>query len=472
MNEALYRKYRPRNFTEVVGQQYIVDTLRAQLSAGQVSHAYLFAGPRGTGKTTVARILASELGVEEIDLIEIDAASNRGIDDIRFLKDAVLFQPIRSPRKVFILDEAHMLTKEAANALLKTLEEPPSYVHFVLCTTESHRLPVTITSRCQRFNFALGDKHLVKAYLDFVLQEEGLEILPEVLDFIVEKSGGSYRDALSMMEQIIGTGSGVTAPSDSALRRLGFGVSQEITQLSKFILRGQASAAIERLDDIVESGVSASVILDKLVEQLRNQMLAILSSESVLREQELRDLVSVIKRLSLQRRKIKGASPQHLPIELAIVEWCSVGRSKLSKSATMEESKDSKLKDGQDAMMDPLIWERVITQVRGLNHSLEALLKGSVAVRMENDVVTLCFRYRFHQEKVKQPANRVLVEKAISEVVGHKVSVRCELAPQRSGERLVERKKGVDEPRVAAQTVGGDDVLKVALDVFGGEIIE
>ena len=200
---VLYRKYRPQTFDEVYGQDHIVKVLQGSLELGNIGHAYLFAGPRGTGKTTMARIFAKELGCSENDIIEIDAASNRGIDDIRSLREAVLSRPFDSPYKMYIIDEVHMLTKEAFNALLKTLEEPPAHVIFVLATTELHKILPTIISRCQLFVFHSPTRAVLRSMLADIAKKEGFTIDKESLDIIAFLGNGSFRDAQTVLQKLI-----------------------------------------------------------------------------------------------------------------------------------------------------------------------------------------------------------------------------------------------------------------------------
>lgn len=202
-NLALYRKYRPSSFDEVVGQEQLVTLLTSSIKQKKISHAYLFCGGRGTGKTTVARIFARDIGCNPEDIIEIDAASNRGIDEIRELREAVRTMPFSSPYKVYIVDEAHMLTKEAANALLKTLEEPPSHVIFILATTDPDKLPQTIVSRCQKIIFKQPDVKTLADRLTFVAEQEGKKLSVESAELLARHGKGSYRDALGMLEQVL-----------------------------------------------------------------------------------------------------------------------------------------------------------------------------------------------------------------------------------------------------------------------------
>jgi DNA polymerase-3 subunit gamma/tau len=202
---ALYRAYRPHSFTDVIGQDHIVKVLESSIASGRVSHAYLFAGSRGTGKTSVARIFARALGTTENDIYEIDAASNRGIDDIRAVRDGVAVLPLESRYKVYIVDEAHMLTKEAWNALLKTLEEPPAHAIFILATTEIDKVPETIISRCQSFSFKKPSREILREVVTSVAKKEGFALEAGVADLIAMLGDGSFRDALGTLQKVVGS---------------------------------------------------------------------------------------------------------------------------------------------------------------------------------------------------------------------------------------------------------------------------
>ena len=205
--KALYRKYRPSTLAEVVGQTQVTDPLTKSLKQGKVSHAYLFVGPRGCGKTSVARILAHEVNgfkyeIEDnyVDIIEIDGASNRGIDNIRELREKVAIAPTSGKYKIYIIDEVHMLTKEAFNALLKTLEEPPKHAIFIMATTDAYKVPVTITSRAQVFTFKLADNKVMFDFLKDVANKEKINISDDAIKVIVKRGGGSFRDSLSLLD--------------------------------------------------------------------------------------------------------------------------------------------------------------------------------------------------------------------------------------------------------------------------------
>jgi DNA polymerase-3 subunit gamma/tau len=220
MGKALYRKYRSKNLDEIVGQPHITQTLKNALEQQTFSHAYLFTGPKGIGKTSIARILAYEVNklpydeeATHLDIIEIDAASNRRIDEIRELRDKVHIAPTSARFKVYIIDEVHMLTKEAFNALLKTLEEPPEHVIFILATTEAHKLPETIVSRTQRFTFKPVSMAVAIAHLRSIADQEGVQIEDDALELIAQHGGGSFRDSISLLDQVRGQ-TGIITLSD------------------------------------------------------------------------------------------------------------------------------------------------------------------------------------------------------------------------------------------------------------------
>ena len=202
---ALYRKYRPQKFSEVLGQEHIVKVLKSSIELGKISHAYIFSGSRGTGKTSVARIFAREIGTSPADIIEIDAASNTGVDNIRELNESASTLPFESPYKVYILDEAHMLSKGAWNALLKTLEEPPKHVIFILATTEFEKIPETVISRCQTFSFKKPSQKILKEVALEIAQKEGCQIEPASAELIALLGDGSFRDTQSILQKVIGS---------------------------------------------------------------------------------------------------------------------------------------------------------------------------------------------------------------------------------------------------------------------------
>lgn len=310
---ALYRKYRPQTFSDVVGQEHVVDLLTNAIKQKQISHAYLFCGGRGTGKTTVARIVAREIGCNDEDIIEIDAASNRGIDEIRELREAVRTAPFSSPYKVYIIDEAHMLTKEAANALLKTLEEPPSHVVFILATTDPDKLPQTIVSRCQKVVFKNPDIETLAQRILYIVGQEGEpSISEESARTIAQHGRGSYRDALGILEQIRTSAGKVKQVADETVHRI-LGVPSEellidlleavctkntsaLMQLFKKLETGSALRAYDRFIELVRQGllvrVGETTEYEKIA-QLAKEYPLVIGSKLILELLEKRHLLEV-----------------------------------------------------------------------------------------------------------------------------------------------------------------------------------
>ena len=364
-NLVLYRKYRPKTFAEIVGQEHVVKTLTNAISSGMVSHAYLFAGARGTGKTSIGRLLAKAVNCKNrkdgefepcnkcdscqeinqgnaIDLIEIDAASNRGIDEIRDLRDGIRFVPTKSKYKVFIVDESHQLTREASNALLKTLEEPPSHAIFVLATTEAHKMTPTIVSRCQRFDFRRLTMPEIIGRLETILKKEKINSEPEALNLIALSATGSIRDAESLLDEVVSfSGKERAVRKEIVEKLLGVADKAAIFQFLNFINQKKAKEAVEFLNEIIFKGVDLKEFTKSLIQYLREILLLKIDSEFQnplffgLTEEEKKEikklaksfsddeLRSILERFMVAEDKMKSSSIPQLPLELAIVEICS-----------------------------------------------------------------------------------------------------------------------------------------------------
>ncbi len=338
---ALYRKYRPSKFDEVLGQDHIVGILKNAVKLNRVSHAYLFSGPRGTGKTSAARILAKEIGCSDIDLIEIDAASSRGIDEIRALREAVNFSPLQSKVKVYIIDEVHMLTKEAFNALLKTLEEPPSHVVFILATTELEKVPETIVSRCQNFSFRKIPENILMKAVVSIAKKEGAGIDEEASGLIALSAEGSFRDAFGLLDQILSLGdknkdrkiTGAEAREFLSIP------AREMTEDFILSLIGKdAEKGLAIISRAVEQNMDVNVFLKLVLRDIRFMLLLQLSPsasaqlKNILSEREfkfLEDNKNIPKEGDLERalkifldaHEIKSRSYlSQLPLELAFLK--------------------------------------------------------------------------------------------------------------------------------------------------------
>lgn len=270
---ALYRKYRPAAFAEVRDQDHIVTVLEGAIKKEQIPHALLFAGSRGTGKTTLARIFAHEIGTSDIDLYEIDAASNRGIDDIRELREAVHTLPYESKRKVYIIDEVHMLTKEAFNALLKTLEEPPAHVVFILATTEEEKLLDTIRSRCQVFRFRAPSRQVLADTVTDVAKKEGFTLRPEAADLIAVAADGSFRDALGITQKVILASGDEIGGADEVAAIIGAPNGQLLTDLLDAFATKDVEKGITAIKAAHGAHVDMKIFVRLLLERARAVML-------------------------------------------------------------------------------------------------------------------------------------------------------------------------------------------------------
>ncbi|MBS9335200.1 DNA polymerase III subunit gamma/tau [Fructobacillus sp. M1-13] len=329
--QALYRVYRPKTFSEMVGQEVITKTLQNAIDKKQTGHAYLFAGPRGTGKTSAAKIFAREVngisadqaGKSQPDIIEIDAASNNGVDEIRSIRDSANYAPIKAPYKIYIIDEAHMLSTGAFNALLKTLEEPPAQVKFILATTEIQKMPATILSRTQRFEFKRLSNQTIKKRLEEILQEEKQAYEEAALDIVATAAEGGMRDALSIMDQVIAFGPDKVTVQNALTVTGSVDIDQVLSYLQQ-VLSGDTAAAMETLSEILLSGKDANRFLSDLIATLRDVMLVDLAPDLVKaksKESELKAFLAESSQAQIQEMlqvidQIKTALTQSLQSDI------------------------------------------------------------------------------------------------------------------------------------------------------------
>ena len=386
---ALYRKFRPDNFDDVKGQDHIVTTLTNQIKANRIGHAYLFCGTRGTGKTTVAKILAKAVNCEHpvngspcnecamckaiqagtaMNVIEIDAASNNGVDNIREIREEVAYRPTEGKYKVYIIDEVHMLSTGAFNALLKTLEEPPSYVIFILATTEAHKIPITILSRCQRYDFHRISIDTIAARLSELLKAEGVEAEEKAVRYVAKKGDGSMRDALSLLDQCISFYLGQVLTYDKVLDVLGAVDTEVFSKLLRKVLGGDVTGSIHVLEDLITGGRELGQFVTDFTWYMRNLLLvktsgnpedAIdVSSENLKllkEESEMTDvetLMRYIRIFSDLSNQIRFASQKRVLVEIALIKLCR---------PAMETNLDSVL--DRIRVLEKQIEERPVQQV-------------------------------------------------------------------------------------------------------------
>ena len=357
--QALYRKFRPQEFEDVKGQEHIVTTLKNQIKADRIGHAYLFCGTRGTGKTTVAKILAKAVNCEHpvegspcgqcptckaiasgasMNVIEIDAASNNGVDNIRQIREEVTYRPTEGRFKVYIIDEVHMLSTGAFNALLKTLEEPPSYVIFILATTEAHKIPITILSRCQRYDFHRIGIDTITDRLRELMVEEGIEVEEKALRYVAKAGDGSMRDALSLLDQCIAFHLGETLTYENVLEVLGAVDTEVFSRLLRAVIGQNVLGAITILDELVDEGRELGQLVADFTWYLRNLLLmqtsdnmedmldmsrenlASLKEEAAMVSPEV--LMRYIRVFSELSNQIRYSTQKRILIEVAIIKLC------------------------------------------------------------------------------------------------------------------------------------------------------
>jgi len=360
MTKALYNKWRPQKWDEVVGQQHIIQTLRNAVVGGRVAHAYLFAGPRGTGKTTAARLLAKAVNCLEpdpakrpcnscahcvavnegrfLDLIEIDAASNTSVEDVRDLRDKINFSPNQGQFKVYIIDEVHMLSTAAFNALLKTLEEPPAHAIFILATTEIHKIPATVLSRCQRHEFRRVPVDDITGQLKHIAEAEGLKAEPEALTLIARQSAGGMRDAISLLDQMASTGKEITLDLTQSV--LGTATSQTVLGLVSAVLKHDPAAGMDAIHTALDAGSDPRLLARQVVDYLRALLLIQMGNASQVdlpadtraqAEKHARVLsqagvVQMIKSFNAAATDLRGGWQPALPLELALAEVMEQGQ--------------------------------------------------------------------------------------------------------------------------------------------------
>ena len=471
MSTVLYRKYRSQNFDELVGQSHITKILKNAIKSNQLSHAYLLVGSRGTGKTSTARILAKAvncisplkdgnpcnecdvcMSIKQgtfLDLIEIDAASNRGIDQIRELKERIEFSPSQGKYKVYIVDEVHMLTSEAFNALLKTLEEPPEHIIFILATTDVHKLPATILSRCQRYDFRLGSDKEIRDTLGDIAKKEGLKVEKAAMGILVRNARGSFRDALSLLDVVVNgqpKGGSKKEITESEVREvLGIPEIYMVNDLITALLNEDAKAALDCIKELESKGVNLTQFVSYTLEILREVLVAKLSNTKVeydfAKDLDQKGLLNLITSFINTERDLKSTSNQILIMQMLIPTFCKNEKEVETKviEKKVEKKKGGTIVDKKSESVDVVCsdagllnisdiqssWKDIVSRVKMQNTALSAFLDASKASDVKGDVLNIEVPFKFYKDQIEEYSSRQMLCTSITEVVGVSCRISC-----------------------------------------------
>jgi DNA polymerase III subunit gamma/tau len=523
MTQAFYNKWRPHRWEDVIGQEHVVQTLKNAVSSGRVAHAQLFAGPRGTGKTTTARLLAKAVNCRDadlanrpcnqcdcckavdegrfLDLIEIDAASNTSVEDIRDLRDKINFKPNQGDFKVYIVDEVHMLSTAAFNALLKTLEEPPPHAMFILATTEVHKIPATVLSRCQRHEFRripVGD---IVAYLKHIVQEEDIQADEDALSLVARQATGAMRDAVSLLDQLASTGQKVTL--ERAQEVLGTATNQAVLELWEAVLAADAAAGLNSIHRTLDAGTDPRQFARQVVEYLRNLLMVKMGNAGQvdvtkeMREQmarhaqgaEVADLLRSIQVFNRAATEGKANWMPSLPIEMALIETIAepAGAAvEKPKSPVLAQEKVKQSVKGpkqvketpseppgvlfQSAPAEPIPvdtqaaqnfeekWSRALLLLKTKKSQIHAVVISARSRRLENNILTLGFPSEIVKKMMEKNDHLQVFQEILKQVFNEEILIRC----------IVLTGKQTTPP----PGVDSDGMVASALRDLGGEIVD
>lgn len=504
---TLYLKYRSKNLDEL-DLVDVSESLKKIVAKKSMPHAFLFAGPKGTGKTSAARILAKIVNCEDIhdgkpcdkcgqclaigngtnlDVVEMDAASHRGIDDVRVLREAAKLSPVSAKKKIYIIDEVHMLTTEASNALLKILEEPPEHVVFILATTNPEKLIETIRSRTTIITFRKANLKEIVRSLKRVAEGEGIEVEDEVLGIIAAASGGSFRDGIKIFEQLIAEENPLTKESvgESLYKNKSF----DIENFIKLLKNKKLDELLNEIENINSRGVSAELFLESLIKKMR---MGLLSEVGVGNEKiegfSKAELIKLIDLFKAAYADTASVPVEQLPLEMAVITWCEeagAGRNPPPASGKNDSTdSDSQVADatpipdsesqdsGQtkfsgkvelmgDFKLDDSVWKNILAQVKPVNASMEAFLRAAKPVSYNGKNLVLGVYYKFHKERIEEAKHRKILEEIVGKVLQSPTKVSCVLVDPPP-------KKIIEEAKIeTVLTEGKDkDIVEIAEKIF------
>ena len=540
MHKALYRVYRPKTFGDVVGQEHIVKTLKNQIKNNNIGHAYLFSGTRGTGKTSTAKIFARavnclnpineepcnecEICIDTLndnimDIVEIDAASNNSVDDIRELRESVKYTPSKAKYKVYIIDEVHMLSQGAFNALLKTLEEPPSYVIFILATTEPHKIPATILSRCQRFDFKRVSSKDIASRMSYICKKENIEAEEKALSLIARNSQGALRDALSILDQCMSFGNEKIEYND-VIELLGTVNIDELFELSQSIIDENTKKSLEILNEFIIWGKDIRNLINDLIDHFRNLMVCKVSKdldeiislpeESIerLKEQSqyvnINDLIRILNILSETQDSMKSSSNTRILAEVTImkiaqpmfdeskealikrienleekiesgnikVSTVQIEQSKDVKSQIIEDDKVEENKEdvayeevkSEDVRLVESSWKKVTQKIKDDRKlSVAALLKEVNTFNVKDNILYLIFNdnFSFARSRLNSKDTIEYVESIIREVLNRSFNIQIYLKSEVASLNLSETINKADEGEEILKNIVNKDILEI-----------
>lgn len=446
---TFYLKYRPKSLDELDLPE-VRESLRKIVVSKNIPHAFLFAGPKGTGKTSAARILAKIVNCESknppcdkceqclsitkgnnLDVIEMDAASHRGIDDVRVLRDAVKLSPTRAKKKIYIIDEAHMLTTEASNALLKILEEPPSHVIFILATTNAEKLIDTIRSRVTLIPFRKAKTEEIEHSLERVIKSEKIKVNGDTLKSIAKAANGSFRDGVKILEQYGLEGQGFLIKNDIS----------DVERFTGFLYEKDAEKSLGYIHEILENGKSVEILIKNTLSKIQGNILENISGK--------RNLIELLELLIEANRQIADSPIEELPLEIAVIKWCQRKENGVERIAIREEKQEKKENVNEET------WKSILSLIKPVNASVEALLRATRPVNYDGKTLTLGVYYKFHKERLEDNQHRSVLEDIVTRVLQSPTKIVCTLV----------------EPPLKVQPVltetKDNDIIKIAEEIFG-----